>query len=138
MQLNQITFIHDRRPMRFSGIYRCIFTSRPMLWLIDSDGFKLIDILKSRQLFLCGRQESDKTAIAHKLTTQLRSMGYFVMVIDEVKHEVHLEQEMLDIKRQRIQALEKGWLPHDLIIYCCQNNFLVPAEYRSDMILLNN
>lgn len=136
MQLNQITFTHERQRMYFSGIYRCIFTGRAMLWLVDGDGFRLIDVLRRRQLFLCGKQGCGKTTVAKAVADKLRSMGYMVNVVDEVRHEVHLEQCMLETKTSRSIAIMTETRPVDITIYCCQNSFLVPIEYRNDMILL--
>lgn len=138
MQTDQITLVHNRRTMRLSGIYRCIFTDRAMLWLVDSNGFKLVDMLKRKQLFICGRQGSGKTTLAKMISAKLQSMGYFISIVDEIRHEVHLEQLMLNAKHQRTTMILNQQTPYDLVIYSCQSDFLVPIEYRDDMILLNS
>lgn len=136
MLTSSFKLVYDNRVMRFSGIFRCIFTGRPLMWLIYNKRFYFIKFDRPCAIVIRGSQGSDKTSFAKLIQYKLRCMGLSVDLHDECSNESLYRkiavQEIDDSTRKRS---DNKLL--DIIIYTTQDTIHSYAGGRRDIKIFN-
>lgn len=122
MNTGNLIFAYDNRLMRFSGIFRCIFTGEPLMWMIHNRRFYFFKFDAKRTFLIVGPQGSGKTTFAMTLKHKLESMGKIVRVHDEIENARKLTNTMTAEQLERDKEKRILMKGPDLVVYCVQDH----------------